>query len=87
MVLHLESGVRHHFLQVIAREYPHLVDGYERLYTKKYAPSDYTGEVGRIVSLMKARYGVRRRPEPEDAPAPAVPSTPRQAPLRFVRSG
>lgn len=58
MVLHLEGGARSHFLQVIAAEYPHLVDGYERLFTKKRAPAAYTGEVARIVGLLKARYGV-----------------------------
>jgi DNA repair photolyase len=58
MVLHLEGGARNHFLQVIATEFPHLVDGYERLFAKKYAPAAYTDEVGRIVGLLKARYGV-----------------------------
>lgn len=58
MVLHLEGGARSHFLQVIATEYPHLVDGYERLFAKKRAPAAYTGEVARIVGLLKARYGV-----------------------------
>ena len=58
MVLHLEGGARSHFLQVIAREYPQLVDGYERLFAKKRAPAAYTGEVARIVGLLKARYGV-----------------------------
>lgn len=58
MVLHLEGGARSHFLQVIAAEYPHLVEGYDRLFAKKYAPATYTGEVGRIVGLLKARYGV-----------------------------
>ena len=85
MVLHLEAGVRSHFLQVIAREYPQLTAGYERLYTKKYAPSEYTGAGGRIVSLAKARYGVRGRPEPADAPTPEAMRPPRQASLRFVR--
>ena len=58
MVLHLEGGARSHFLQVIATEYPQLVDGYERLFAKKRAPAAYTGEVARIVGLLKARYGV-----------------------------
>lgn len=63
MVLHLEGGARSHFLQVIATEYPHLVGGYERLFTKKRAPAAYTGEVARIVGLLKARYGVPQRRE------------------------
>jgi len=64
MVLHLEGGARSHFLQVVAAEFPHLVEGYERLYTKSRAPAAYTGEVARIVGLLKARYGVAQRREP-----------------------
>ena len=63
MVLHLEGGARSHFLKVIAAEYPQLVDGYERLFTKKYAPAGYTDEVARIVGLLKARYGIASRRE------------------------
>jgi len=84
MVLHLEGGTRTHFLRVLATEYPHLVEGYERLFAKKYAPASYTGEVGRIVGLLKARYGVASRAEAVGPSAPA-PNTPVQAPLRFVR--
>lgn len=84
MVLHLEAGVRHHFMQVLAQEYPHLVDGYERLYTGKYAPARYSDEVARVVGLIKARYGVRGRRATE--PHHAAPKMePAQAPLRFVR--
>ena len=32
MVLHLEGGTRVHFMRVLAQEYPHLVEGYERLF-------------------------------------------------------
>ena len=31
-VLHLEGGTRDHFFRFLGREYPHLVDGYQRLY-------------------------------------------------------
>lgn len=94
MVLHLEPGVREHFLRVLGQEYPNLVDGYARLYTGSYAPSEYTQEVARIVGLLKARYGVRHRDdetEGDAAPAPAPPRTPapdapRQARLRLLRS-
>lgn len=86
MVLHLEGGTRTHFLRVLADEYPHLVEGYERLFANKYAPAAYTGEVGRIVGLLKARYGVPGRAEPE-VPATAPAQAPVQAPLGFVRGG
>jgi DNA repair photolyase len=87
MVLHLEGATRTHFLRVLAHEYPHLVPGYERLFTGKYAPAAYTDEVQHMVGLLKAKYGVaaRRRSGETDAPATA-PEPPRQIPMRFVRA-
>lgn len=85
MVLHLEGGTRTHFMRVLAAEYPALVEGYERLFTGKYAPSSYTGEVARLVSLLKARYGLPGRGEPGGGPTPAPAAGPTQVPLRFVR--
>ncbi len=69
MVLHLEGGTRAHFMRVLAAEYPQLVAGYERLFTAKYAPPAYTGEVGHMVGLLKAKYGVATRARtPVDPP-------------------
>ena len=64
MVMHLKGGTRDHFMAVLAREYPHLVDRYEHLYAGKYARKDYTKQVDEVVSLMRARYLARRRPTP-----------------------
>lgn len=85
MVLHLEGGTRTHFMRVLAQEYPHLVAGYERLFTGKYAPADYTDEVSRMVGLLKAKYGVatRRRTRHGDV-ADDGPEPPQQIPMRFV---
>jgi DNA repair photolyase len=87
MVLHLEGGTRAHFMRVLAAEYPHLVAGYERLFGGKYAPPAYTGEVSRMVGLLKARYGVpaRRHEEPEVPGPTAATDAPRQVRLRLVR--
>jgi DNA repair photolyase len=88
MVLHLEDGVRQHFMQVLAKEYPHLVDGYERLYAGKYAPATYTDEVARIASLLRARYGVHTRRDDEPGPprpGPPADAAPKQVRLRLVR--
>lgn len=85
MVLHLEGGTRTHFLRVLAAEYPQLVEGYERLFTKKYAPAAYTGEVARVVGLLKARYGISGRAERDTPAAGGQAKAPFQAPLRFVR--
>ena len=91
MVLHLEGGTRTHFMRVLAREYPHLVAGYERLYAGKYAAPAYADEVEKMVGLLKARYGIgnRRRAaevEASHAPTAAPAATPRQMPMRFVRA-
>jgi hypothetical protein len=75
-------------MRILAREYPHLVDGYERLYAGKYATASYTDEVQRMVGLLKARYGLARRKAPAEGvdAEPASPAGPRQIPMRLVRS-
>ena len=89
MVLHLEGGTRTHFMRILAREYPHLVDGYERLYAGKYATASYTDEVQRMVGLLKAKYGIStaagRLPR-RSTPIRRLPAGPRQIPMRLVRS-
>jgi DNA repair photolyase len=59
MVMHLEGGTREHFMNVLAREYPALVDRYEQLYASKHPPKDYTARVQEAVGMLKARYGLQ----------------------------
>lgn len=71
-VLHLQDGTRAHFMSVLAREYPQLVERYERLYRGKYAPKSYVSKVRALVDLLQMRYPARRRPaigSPEPAPS------------------
>jgi len=77
MVMHLQGGTRDHFMGLLAREYPHLVDRYESLYAGKYAPKDYTKQVDEVVGMMRARYlpTVRKRA----VAASALPASARQA--------
>ena len=85
-VMFLEGGTRDHFMRWLAQEYPQLVDGYTRLYARKYAPSDYRKEVSSVIGMLKAKYGLRSRaesdadsgrPEKEKAgETPALPLTP-----------
>ena len=87
MVLHLEGGTRAHFMRVLAREYPHLVDGYERLFAAKYTPASYSDEVQRMVGLLKAKYGITsRRRDSVPTPPRSAAEPPRQIPMRFVRA-
>ena len=57
-VAHLETGVRAHFMAFLSREYPNLVEGYERLYQRAYAPAAYVQEVDAMVKLAVTRMGV-----------------------------
>jgi DNA repair photolyase len=58
-VAHLEEGVREHFFAVLAREHPALVDGYERLYRRGYAPAGYVASVRKLVRSARERLGGR----------------------------
>src|SRR5687767_10230333 len=62
-VMFLEGGTRDHFMQWLAGEFPHMVDGYGRLYASKYAPSPYRKEVKDVVALLRKKYGVNGREE------------------------
>lgn len=60
-VMHLQEGTRDHFMRWLGQEYPHLVDGYERLYAGKYPPKGYSAEVKAVVGLMRQKYEVGSR--------------------------
>ena len=65
-VLFLDGGTRDHFMGFLQREFPALVDQYDRLYASKYAPKDYSERVQRTVGMLKARYGLKNRPRPAE---------------------
>jgi len=74
-VMHLEEGTRDHFMRWLQQEYPHLVDGYQRLYAGKYPPRGYRDEVKNVIGLLKARYGLGDRfiqQSPDPSPQSAV---------------
>jgi DNA repair photolyase len=66
-VLFLEGGTREHFLKFVAREYPALEEGYERLYPARYAPEAYRTAIGALVERLKAKYGAGTRKRDEAA--------------------
>jgi DNA repair photolyase len=57
-VMYLEGGSREHFMNFLSGEYPDLIDGYQQLYARKYAPQAYCNQVRAILSLLQAKYGV-----------------------------
>ena len=48
-VARLDPGVKEHFFAFLAREYPHLVEGYRRLYPRAYASKEYAAKVKEMV--------------------------------------
>jgi DNA repair photolyase len=71
-VMFLEGGTRDHFMHFLAREYPQLVDGYQQLYRRKYAPDAYRNEVHGVVEMLQKKHGLPRRScataSPSDGP-------------------
>lgn len=60
-LLRLEGGTRDHFLNVLGREYPHLSEGYERLYANgaRTVPADYAAAVKQSVNEVRAFVGLK----------------------------
>ena len=72
--LRLAPGVKEYFLDFMAREFPSLVGGYQRLYAGgTYAPTGYQLRVENQVSAMRRTVGLR-----EIAPDPERPRTSRR---------
>jgi DNA repair photolyase len=57
-VMYLQDGTRDHFMRWLSRSHPDLVEGYERLYTRKYPPKGYMDEVKNTIGTLKKKYGV-----------------------------
>ena len=62
-VMFLEGGTRDHFMTWLAREFPHLVEGYQGLYAGKYAPPTYRRKVGSAIAMLREKYGMNGRDE------------------------
>jgi DNA repair photolyase len=73
-VMFLEGGTRDHFMRWLADAYPQLVDGYQQLYARKYAPSAYRKEVAQVISILRSKYGLAKREDAnEEAAAESAP--------------
>ena len=83
-VMFLEGGTRDHFMRWIAQEYPEMVEGYTRLYARKYAPSAYHKEVQSVVALLREKYGVGGRDEDNGANEQPVTRCPEQQMLDWT---
>jgi DNA repair photolyase len=69
-VMFLEGGTRDHFMRWLGDAYPDMVEGYQQLYARKYAPAAYRKEVQHVVGMLRAKYGLNKREDNEDEGTP-----------------
>ena len=60
-IMYLKGGTKDHFMGFLASQFPHMVEGYNRLYAGAYAKSDYVSGVRGMSSVLQDRYDLRRR--------------------------
>jgi hypothetical protein len=72
-MMYLKGGTKDHFMGFIAKEFPHMVEGFQRLYAGAYAPSGYITAVRQLIGVLQERYDVRRRTS--EIPAEAAGET------------
>ena len=84
-VMYLKDGSRDHFMGFLAKEFPHMVDGYNRLYAGAYAKPDYITQVRGMIEMLQDRYEVSRRKSRGSEPQQADP-VPKQTDLAWEDS-
>jgi DNA repair photolyase len=70
-VLHLRPGTRVHFFDGLARDWPELVDEYERLYRGAYLPKGEAAPTRALVAELAREHGIRDRRRVRLAPPPS----------------
>ena len=60
-VMYLKGGTRDHFMGFLAAEFPHMVEGYSRLYAGAYAKPEYVTQVRGMIGALQDRYDLNRR--------------------------
>jgi DNA repair photolyase len=76
-VMFLKEGTRDHFLGFIRSQFPHMLEGFEKLYAGPYAPAAYIASVRAMVSTLQKRYDLKPRSKEHirgngDEPEPAA---------------
>jgi DNA repair photolyase len=60
-LMYLKGGTKDHFMGFLAKEFPHKVESYNRLYAGAYASPDYVKAVRGMIDTLQERHQVRRR--------------------------
>jgi DNA repair photolyase len=87
-VLYLKDGTKDHFMGFLRQEFPHLVEGYERLYPGSYAPAAYVQTVKSLVDDLRRRHAVgaraSRMADDREEEAASAEEPPAEAQQEFV---
>ena len=67
-VMYLKEGTKDHFMGFLAKEFPQMVESYNRLYAGAYAKADYVKAVRGMIDTLQERYELRRRRTKGSAP-------------------
>ncbi len=57
-LMYLKGGTRDHFMGFLAAEFPHMVQGYNRLYAGAHAPAPYVAAVRQMIAALQKQYEV-----------------------------
>ncbi len=69
-VMYLKGGTKDHFMGFLAKEFPQMVESYNRLYAGAYAKADYVKAVRGMIDTLQERYDLGRRRTKGSAPRP-----------------
>lgn len=82
-VMYLKGGTRDHFMAFLAREFPYMVEGYNRLYAGAHAPPAYINRVRDMVHALQRKYTVGTRSTAESPAQEPSSGTPVHEQPRF----
>ena len=60
-IMYLKGGTKDHFMGFLAQAFPHMVEGYNKLYAGAYAKPDYVKSVRAMIDTLQQRHHVARR--------------------------
>ncbi len=66
-VMYLKGGTKDHFMGFLAKEFPQMVESYNRLYAGAYAKADYVKAVRGMIDTLQERYDARHGGAPRAA--------------------
>jgi DNA repair photolyase len=60
-LMYLKGGTKDHFMGFLAKEFPEMVEGYDRLYAGAYAKAEYVASVRGMIAMLQDRYDLNPR--------------------------